>query len=165
VVSNRKSLSSNFFIVVSLFLRFENRREKICRWHKGTVFRVFECDAEGRQETRDPNSKASEHALSEIEGEILCVKSHILYFFLDSVEKIPSESFGRQLAAIGDDDLLPGLALRSPLLLHLRDHAHPFHHLPKHGVFSIQPWTGNRCNKELRSVCIWARIGHRKKPW
>ena len=41
----------------------------------------------------------------------------------------------------------------------------PLNNLAKNNMFSIEPWTWSKSNKELGPVCIFPRIGHRKQIW
>jgi hypothetical protein len=42
----------------------------------------------------------------------------------------------------------------------LLDNLHATLHPAEDGVLAVQPWCRSECNEELRSICVWTRVGH-----
>ena len=69
----------------------------------------------------------------------------------------------RDGATLGDDGALLGLARISADLLHHVNGLTTFEDLAKDNVVAIEPGCRLKCDKELRAVCVGARVRHREE--
>lgn len=64
------------------------------------------------------------------------------------------------LSAVGDGDLLAGLAILGPKALHSLHNVHALLHLAEHHVLAIQPLSLGSADKELGAIGVGPCIGH-----
>ena len=70
--------------------------------------------------------------------------------------------FGDILPAVRNGDGHSRLPRPLPASFHLFDHVLSAQHLSKHHVPPIEPRRGHRGDKELRSIAVGPRVGHRQ---
>lgn len=71
-------------------------------------------------------------------------------------------SYLRKLSTVSDYDLLRGRARLASIRFDRLDDVHAFNDASKHSVFTVEPRSGDRTDKELRSICVGSSIGHRQ---
>ena len=74
--------------------------------------------------------------------------------------KMPASQKKLELSTVGNGDLLAGLAIPGPKMLHGFHNVHAFFHLPKDHMLAIQPFSLGSADKKLGTVCVWSSICH-----
>ena len=69
------------------------------------------------------------------------------------------------MTGVVDDDLLGGLAALGAERLDLLDDLHALNDLSENDVLAVQPRALDGGQEELRTVSVWAGVGHRQHAW